>query len=87
MLLVTSGYGVRGVNKDPQGGRGDSTPALYAYRGGDPVFDWPSPDPLVQARQHGGTVAAALQHRLHREKVIISLSIPCDPPEQLCFHS
>lgn len=34
------------------------------------MFDWSSPDSLLQTGQHWGALAASLKHRLHREKVI-----------------
>lgn len=70
--LLSSGHGVRRVDKDAQGGRGRPTSAFHAHCGGDPVSDRPPPDSLLQTGQHRGAVAASLEHRLHREEVMMS---------------
>lgn len=33
------------------------------------MFDWPPPDPVLSAGQHGGVVASPFKHRRHREAV------------------
>lgn len=68
--MFSSGHGVCRVDKDTQGGWGGPTSALHAHSGGDPVFDWSPPDPLLQTGQHRRAVAASLKHWLYREKVI-----------------
>ena len=59
-LFFRSDHGVCRVDKDTQGGWGCPTSAFHAHRGGDPVFDWSSPDTLLQTGQHRGAVAASL---------------------------
>ena len=66
---LSSGHGVCRADQNTQGGRGGPAPALHAHRGGDPVSHRSPPHPVLQTGQHGGAVAAPLQHRLHREEV------------------
>lgn len=67
--LQTTHNGVCGVDKDPPGGWCDPASALSAHGGGNAVFNWPPPHPVLTPGQHRGALAAPRQHRRYREEV------------------